>query len=147
MTEQQIESLCERELQNALERIRTVGPDRVVINREGVAVSAADAATNGILPAIVFIRNDGWSLGERSAAYAERSLWRLQLLSVSSSAYYEDARASLGAAGFGHEEVSNWAKPGMWGSTKYFRCSTSSKYSRVPTSRGEWRMLQGRSFQ
>src|SRR5947199_5932212 len=42
---------------------------------------------------------------------------------------------------------SNSAKPGMCGSTKYLRRSTSSKYSRVPTSRGEWRMLQGRRFQ
>src|SRR5258705_8497175 len=33
------------------------------------------------------------------------------------------------------------------GWTKYFRRSTSSKYSRVPTSFGECRMLHGRLFQ
>src|SRR5262245_32197624 len=41
----------------------------------------------------------------------------------------------------------NSAKRGMWGSTKYLRASTSSKYSRSPTGLGECRMLQGRSFQ
>src|SRR5712691_1121807 len=39
------------------------------------------------------------------------------------------------------------AKPGMCGSTKYFRASTSSKYSRVPTSLGECRMLHGLASQ
>src|SRR3954452_7983890 len=38
---------------------------------------------------------------------------------------------------------SNCAKAGMWGSTKYFRASTSSKYSLVPTGILECRMLQG----
>src|SRR5438874_3766735 len=35
----------------------------------------------------------------------------------------------------------------MCDSTKYFRCSTSSKYSRVPTAFAECRMLHGRVFQ
>src|SRR5271170_434066 len=42
---------------------------------------------------------------------------------------------------------SNSANSGICGSTKYFRCSTSSKYSFVPTSLVEWRILQGRSSQ
>ena len=37
--------------------------------------------------------------------------------------------------------------PGMCGSTRYFRASTSSKYSFEPTGFGEWRMLQGRASQ
>ena len=36
---------------------------------------------------------------------------------------------------------------GMCGSTRYFRASTSSKYSRDPTGFGECRMLQGRASQ
>lgn len=63
MTDEQIDQACELELTNALERIRAVGPDRVVINRQGLAVPAADAAFSGILPDVVFVRNDGWSLG------------------------------------------------------------------------------------
>src|SRR5579863_6157152 len=35
----------------------------------------------------------------------------------------------------------------MWGSTRYLRARTSSKYSLVPISLVEWRMLQGRSSQ
>ena len=35
----------------------------------------------------------------------------------------------------------------MCGSTRYFRASTSSKYSFDPTGFGEWRMLQGRASQ
>src|SRR6267143_1643619 len=42
---------------------------------------------------------------------------------------------------------SNWAKPGMWYSTKYLRASTSSKYCLVPTGAWEWRKLQGRRSQ
>src|SRR5262249_26317325 len=41
----------------------------------------------------------------------------------------------------------NSAKRGICASTKYLRCSTSSKYSRVPTALGECRMLQGLAFQ
>ena len=35
----------------------------------------------------------------------------------------------------------------MCGSTRYFRASTSSKYSFDPTGFVEWRMLQGRASQ
>src|SRR5262249_14698744 len=45
------------------------------------------------------------------------------------------------------DQRENSAKPGICASTKYLRCSTSSKYSRVPTALGECRMLQGRAFQ
>lgn len=63
MTDQEIDALCEQELENALERIRAVGPDRVVVSDQGIAIPAADAAVNGIRPDVVFVRNDGWSLG------------------------------------------------------------------------------------
>lgn len=42
---------------------------------------------------------------------------------------------------------SNCAKPGMCGSTRYLRASTSSRHSRKPTGFSEWRMLQGRASQ
>lgn len=67
MTDAEIDDLCELELANALERIRANGPDRVVINRQGVGIPAADAVRNGILSDVVFVRNDGWSLGAPAA--------------------------------------------------------------------------------
>lgn len=36
---------------------------RIVINKEGEAVTMKRAREMGILPLIVFIRNDGWMLG------------------------------------------------------------------------------------
>lgn len=38
-------------------------PTRVVINKEGEAVPAWMAEREGIKPVIVFVRNDGWTLG------------------------------------------------------------------------------------
>src|ERR1044071_8141399 len=42
---------------------------------------------------------------------------------------------------------SNCANPGICGSTKYFRASTSSKYCFVPITADECRILQGRLSQ
>ena len=43
-------------LANAIERIKAVGPNRVVINSRGIAVPPADARLNEIIPEVVFIR-------------------------------------------------------------------------------------------
>lgn len=53
------------------------GPQRVVINSSGEAVSSSRADRIGLVPDIIFIRDDGWSLGAPAAletiAY---SIWR-----------------------------------------------------------------------
>lgn len=54
-------------LEAAVKRIMLHGPDRVIINQEGEAVDSRRAREeHGLRPAIVFIRNDGWSLGASS---------------------------------------------------------------------------------
>jgi hypothetical protein len=64
------------ELQTAAARIVKEGPTRVVINAEGEAVPPKRAKSMGIVPDVILIRNDGWSLGAppQFAAVAE-SLW------------------------------------------------------------------------
>lgn len=52
--------------------------DRVVINASGEATTPSVAQReHGITPTIIFVRDDGWSLGA-PAAFEEvaRSLWR-----------------------------------------------------------------------
>ncbi len=49
-------------IEDLLERIATVGPDRVMVN-ENEAVSAARARERGIVSDVVFVRDDGWTLG------------------------------------------------------------------------------------
>lgn len=51
-------------LEAAVKRVMVHGPDRVVINAEQEAISP-DRARNqhGISPDVIFIRNDGWTLG------------------------------------------------------------------------------------
>lgn len=54
------------------------GPDRVVVDAEGLAVPSFRARRDyGITPDIIFIRDDGWSLGapERFEAAAHRE-WK-----------------------------------------------------------------------
>ncbi|HEX9504247.1 MAG TPA: hypothetical protein VF974_08105 [Patescibacteria group bacterium] len=52
------------ELDAAVKRILVHGPDRVVINTEAEAVNSSYAHQHyGVLPDVIFIRNDGWSLG------------------------------------------------------------------------------------
>jgi hypothetical protein len=64
------------ELQAAAARIVKEGPARVVINADGEAVPPKRAKSMGIVPHIILIRGDGWSLGapEHFAAVA-KSLW------------------------------------------------------------------------
>ena len=66
-----------RPLAKAVENIRNGGPDRVVINVSGEAVSSLRARRDyNIRPDIIFIRDDGWSLGAplRFESVAE-ALW------------------------------------------------------------------------
>lgn len=54
-------------VQAAIRRIATHGPDRVIINLEGEGISPDRASKqHGITSKIIFIRNDGWSLGAPS---------------------------------------------------------------------------------
>lgn len=47
----------------AVGRIRLHGPDRVTVNEDQEAVSYLRAHERGIIPDIIFIRDDGWTLG------------------------------------------------------------------------------------
>jgi hypothetical protein len=50
--------------EKALKRIKVYGPNRVVINKEGEAYSPNTAEKmDGVTPTIIFVRDDGWSLG------------------------------------------------------------------------------------
>lgn len=52
------------------------GPDRVVINESGEATTSRRAREDyGILPDVIFIRNDGWSLG--APAHLERVAYEM----------------------------------------------------------------------
>lgn len=64
------------ELQDAAARIAKIGPSRVVINSEGDSVPPKKAKSRGVVPDVIFIRDDGWSLGAppQFAAVA-KSLW------------------------------------------------------------------------
>lgn len=60
------------------------GPDRVLIGADGTAVPPRRAREEyGIVPDVVFVRNDGWSLGApielRVAAYG---LWEDEWITV-----------------------------------------------------------------
>ena len=59
-----------------IEKIKRVGPRRVLI-REGIADSAGNALRDyGYVPAMVFLRDDGWSLGApEHLIESARSLW------------------------------------------------------------------------
>ncbi len=52
------------------------GPDRVLVDSEGTALSPVRAMEQGVMPHIILIRGDGWTLGapERLAKAAE-ALW------------------------------------------------------------------------
>ena len=64
-------------LTNAVSRILAHGPTRVIVNRDGKGMTPKRAREfHGITPDIVFIRDDGWSLGapKRFADIAEK-IW------------------------------------------------------------------------
>lgn len=51
-------------LVNATSRILAHGPTRVLVNEDGIAMTSKRAReVHGITPDIIFIRDDGWSLG------------------------------------------------------------------------------------
>ncbi len=60
------------------QRVLAHGPTRVVINADAEAISPGRAmVTHGIVSDVIFIRNDGWSLGAPTdlISVAERT-WR-----------------------------------------------------------------------
>lgn len=59
-------------------RVSVHGPDRVLVNANGEAVSSVRARRiAGVTPDIIFIRDDGWSLGAPAALEAiAYSIWR-----------------------------------------------------------------------
>ena len=68
--------MTNEELQAAAASILEHGPTRVVINADGEAVPPKRAKSMGIVPDVILIRDDGWSLGAppQFAAVAQ-SLW------------------------------------------------------------------------
>jgi hypothetical protein len=58
-------------------RVESAGPDRVLVDQDGGAMSPARARMDfGIRPEVVFIRNDGWALGaSRGFEQVAYSLW------------------------------------------------------------------------
>ena len=51
-------------LEAAVKRIMAHGPDRVVINTDGDAIDSKHAREQyNLNPEVIFIRNDGWTLG------------------------------------------------------------------------------------
>jgi len=65
------------ELQAAAARIIKDGPARVLINADGEAVPPSRAKSMGIVPDVVLIRKDGWSLGAPPQfASVAVSLWK-----------------------------------------------------------------------
>lgn len=76
LTEQHIRQSIERELAEAIERVRLAGPDRVVIDGRGTALPPSEARALGIIPRFVFVRNDGWCLGcPASLEWAAMKQW------------------------------------------------------------------------
>lgn len=49
-------------IEDLLDRIASVGPDRVMVS-EDESWSAARARERGIVSDVVFVRDDGWTLG------------------------------------------------------------------------------------
>lgn len=71
------ENPTDARLAMAMQMLLQTGPDRVVCNSEGLAVSPAGASRNRIKVEVIYVRSDGWSLGtpERFCSAALR-LWR-----------------------------------------------------------------------
>ncbi len=58
-------------------------PFRVVINDQGYAVSPEEAKADGVIPDIIFIRDDGWSLGAPALLTdVAESLWKDKWVAV-----------------------------------------------------------------
>lgn len=58
-------------------------PSRVVINRHGEATSYREAKAKGLTPAIIFVRDDGWSLGAPTGLMdTAEALWKDRWVTV-----------------------------------------------------------------
>lgn len=70
--------MTDSELSVVYDKIITNGPDRVVINEEGEGVSPFRASLACIiLPTVIFIRADGWSLGApRHLVNIAHKMWK-----------------------------------------------------------------------
>lgn len=65
-------------LADLIRRIKSHGPTRVIVHKSGEAVSAWRALSEYfIIPEVVFIRRDGWSLGA-PAQFVEQARWLWQ---------------------------------------------------------------------
>jgi len=70
-----------QKMEHILKTIREFGPTRVVINSEGEATSPARAKIDSD---VVFIRNDGWTLGAPSRfEEVARQMWADMWIGVS----------------------------------------------------------------
>ena len=57
-------TIDDKKLAAWVDAIKNVGPDRVVINTHGDATTPRIAKeSHSILPVIIYVRGDGWSLG------------------------------------------------------------------------------------
>ena len=77
------ESLCFRH------SILKDGPTRVIVNEEGNAVPSEQAKNEfGLVPTVIFLRNDGWSLGvPRYLESVAKKLWRGSWIAVARSPF------------------------------------------------------------
>lgn len=69
--------MTKNQIEDRIERIVQFGPDRVVIDQSGEATTPQRAREEyHVVPTVIFIRKDGWSLGapEQFKRVAE-SLW------------------------------------------------------------------------
>lgn len=72
------------DLQKIADEVMRRGPDRVVINVDGEARPSRIAREQyGVCPDVIFIRNDGWTLGASSHLEATaKRLWRDQWVGI-----------------------------------------------------------------
>jgi hypothetical protein len=75
---------AQSKLQEFADTIVTNGPTRVLLDCYGTAVSPQRALNEyGIEPEVIFIREDGWSLGApRQLQEQARKLWRKEWIGV-----------------------------------------------------------------
>jgi len=74
----------EEKLKTIIAKIVEVGPSRVVINAEGEATTPERALHDyGVKPAVIYIRNDTWSLGApRKYDAVAQSMWKDEWIAV-----------------------------------------------------------------
>lgn len=65
-----------RVIQQALESCTRQGPTRVMVGPEDYAVTSDEASARGVKPVVVFVREDGWTLGAPADLVRRaRALW------------------------------------------------------------------------